>query len=439
MALTLLKGNYVMTPEGLKAGYGVEIEGNRIRRVGPVEELLKDGPEEIIECKDEMILPGFVNGHNHMYGFLSHGITAEAMVTDFSNFLEDYWWPCVEDRVDHELAAVTAKQACVEMIDSGVTSFLDILEGPSSIPGALMVEKEVIEQAGLRGLLSFEACERKSPENGEAGLKENIDLVKSSNKEGALVQGLMSIHTLFTCSKEFIKKAKEMCRENHCLMHMHLSESVFEPDWCKEHYGKRPVEVYDELGCLDEGIVASQLVQVDEEEIRILAERGVKGVSMPLSNCEVGGGVAPVGKMLEAGMTVGLGTDGYVNNFFEVMRGAFLIHKAYLQDPQAMPAKTVYEMATSMGADAIGVDAGRLEAGRLADLITVKLDTPTPVNDKNIYDQLVLFRNPEHVTGVMVNGAWVKRNGRILTLDKEAVRKELSEKTEAFWNFNLGN
>ena len=218
-------------------------------------------------------------------------------------------------------------------------------------------------------------------------------------------------------------------------MHMHLSESRFEPDHCLSRYGKTPVEVYDELGCLDENILASQLVKVSDKEIEILSKRGVKGISMPLSNCEVGGGVAPVEKLLDAGVTVGLGTDGYVNNFFEVMRGAFLIHKGYQEAPQAMPAKTVYRMATELGAKAIGVNAGSLEAGKLADIITVGTDTPTPINENNVYDQIILFRNPSNVGNVMVDGKWVKRNGELVTLDKEAVRAELSEKTQSFWNY----
>ena len=437
MTRTFLKGKFVMTPEGLKEGYGVLTEGNMIKAVGPADKLEKELPEgtETIDFGDEMILPGFVNGHNHMYGFLSHGITAESMVTDFSNYLEDFWWPLVEDRVDHELCEITTKQACVEMADSGVTSFVDILEGPNSIPGALEVERKVVESAGLRGILSFEACERKSRENGEAGLSENIGFVKEHNLPGALVTGLMSIHTTFTCSKDFIKKAKDMCREAGCLMHMHLSESRFEPDHCLSRYGKTPVEVYDELGCLDENILASQLVKVSDKEIEILSKRGVKGISMPLSNCEVGGGVAPVEKLLDAGVTVGLGTDGYVNNFFEVMRGAFLIHKGYQEAPQAMPAKTVYRMATELGAKAIGVNAGSLEAGKLADIITVGTDTPTPINENNVYNQIILFRNPSNVGNVMVDGKWVKRNGELVTLDKEAVRAELSEKTQSFWNY----
>lgn len=435
MSGTIIRGTYVMTPQGLKKDYGLRMEEGRITRVAQNGELKKKPGDQVVEAYGQMILPGFVNGHNHMYGFLSHGITAKAKVTEFESFLEHFWWPCVEDKLNHELAQVTARWACVEMIESGITAFVDILEGPNSIPGALEAERRVIEEAGLRGRISFEACERVSKENGQLGLKENIDFVKNHNKEGELVQGLNSIHTLFTCSREFIKEAKILSHDNGCMTHMHLSESVYEPDWCEKNYKKTPVEVYQELGYLDENVLASQVVQVSDNELDILAKYKVKVVSMPLSNCEVGGGFAPVTKMLERGMTVGLGTDGYVNNFFEVMRGAFLVHKANQKNPMVMPARTVYEMATSMGARAAGIGgAGELKEGSLADVITVSLDTPTPINEKNVYDQLVLFCNPDKVQNVYVNGKCLKKDGHILTIDKEKARKALQSMTRKFWD-----
>lgn len=437
MGAVIIHGGAVLTPDGLRRNWGVRVEGSHIAAVAANGELPISPEDEVLDMPGHLIMPGFVNGHHHMYGVLSHGITAEAMVTEFSSFLDDFWWPYVENRLNHRLVAATTAWACVEMIDSGITSFVDILEGPNSIPGALEVEREIVERAGLRGLLSFEACQRISEENGQTGLRENAAFMERT--AGQRVQGLMSTHTLFTCDEAFTKQAKALAAERGGLTHMHLSESVFEPNWCAEHYGKRPVEIYEEWGCLDENTLASQVVQVTEEELDILARHGVCAVTMPLSNCEVGGGIAPVPQMLRRGMTVGLGTDGYVNNFFEVMRGAFLIHKAYQQDPQVMPAKMVVDMATSMGAQALHLsETGTLETGKLADLICVRMDTPTPINEYNVYDQLVLFRNPGDVTHVMVDGKWLKRDGKLITLDRERSRRELAEITDRFWKLQEG-
>lgn len=434
MPATIIKGGSLLAPDGLKTGWGVKMSGGRLIQVAENARLEAGPGDTVVDARDQIIMPGFVNGHNHMYGFLSHGITTEALVTEFSSFLDDFWWPYVENRVDHELVRLTTRWACVEMIDSGVTSFVDILEAPNALPGALDIEAEVVREAGLRGFLSFEACERVSAENAELGLRENADFARANNREDALVQGMMSVHTLFTCGKEYLKRAKALSDELGCSLHMHLSESVFEPDWCREHYGKKPVEVYEEIGYLGGDVLASQVVQADGAELDTLAKHGVRVVTMPLSNCEVGGGIAPVTEMLRRGIPVGLGTDGYINNFFEVMRGAFLIHKAHLQDPQAMPAKTVLDMATGMGARAVGIpDAGRLEEGCLADVITVADDTPTPVNASNVYDQLVLFRNPEHVRNVWVGGRQLKRDGDLLTVDRGRAKSQLREAAERFW------
>ena len=372
-----------------------------------------------------------------MYDFISHSITDDAVVTEFSSYLEDFWWSYVEDRMNHELVAATTKWACVEMIDSGVTSFIDILEGPNSIPHALEIEREIVEEAGLRGKLSFEACERVSKEKAKLGLEENISFIKRHNNKGNLVEGINSIHTLFTCSPEFVTAAKKMSDECGAQIHMHLSESCFEPNWCRDNVGKTPVEIYEELGYLDSNVLASQVVQVSDKELDILAKNNVAAVSMPISNCEVGGGFAPISKMLDRGMTVGLGTDGYVNNFFEVMRGAFLMHKANQQNPQVMPAETVYKMATSMGAKAIKNDkCGSIKVGNLADIITVDVMLPTPINEHNIYDQLVLFCNPDKVMNVMVGGRLLKMDGEIRFIDRESALKELRIATAQFVDFN---
>lgn len=432
----VIQADYLLLESGLKEKWGVQVQDNRIVKVAPNEQLQQIKEAEQIYLHNQILLPGFVNGHNHMYGFYSHGISADAVVTEFSSFLEDFWWPYVENRLDHRYIQAATKWACIEMIESGVTSFVDILEAPNAIPGGLDAEKEVVQASGLRGKLTFEACERISKENADAGLMENDRFVRENKGEHHLVQGINSIHTLFTGSDEFIRKAKRMADENGAPIHMHLSESCYEGDWCREHYQQTPVERYEQLGYLDRNVLASQVVQVSDKELDILAKHQVSVVSMPISNCEVGGGFAPVSKMLDRNMTVGLGTDGYVNNFFEVMRAAFLVHKANQRDPQVMPAKTVYQMATSMGAKAIGLeDAGSIREGNLADLISVDILLPTPINEKNIYDQLILFCNPHNVVNVMVDGQWLKRDGVLTTMDKEKARQELRQATEEFWKF----
>ncbi|HBT47545.1 MAG TPA: amidohydrolase [Peptococcaceae bacterium] len=440
MLMAVVLGGYLVpsTARGPLREWGLRIRGDAVLEIAPNEELLcNPGGEEIYDFRDCILTPGFINGHMHMYGVLSHGIEVPAAPTGFQSFLDDFWWPLVENRLDHDMIRASTAWACLEMLRSGITTFCDILEAPYAIPGALAVEKKVVERAGMRGLLSFEACERVSPENGQLGLEENARLIKEGSSD--FVGGLMSVHTTFTCSPSFLKAADGMARSLGALFHMHLSESSYEPGYCLEKYGKRPVEVYRDLGILGPHVVASQGVDLSPEEIELLKEHEVKLVHMPLSNCEVGGGIAPVPLLLEQGVTVGLGTDGYINNFFEVMRGAFLLHKAAQKNPGVMPASTVWAMATEMGARALGrPDLGRLEPGCKADLVAVAADTPTPVNEKNIFDQLVLYRNPENIRAVMVGGRLVAAAGRVLTLNEQEVRAQVKEAALRLWAFKGG-
>jgi cytosine/adenosine deaminase-related metal-dependent hydrolase len=209
---------------------------------------------------------------------------------------------------------------------------------------------------------------------------------------------------------------------------------VYEGEWCETNYGHRPIEHYDRLGVAGPGFLASQCVHLSDAERRIIAERDVRCSHMPLANCEVGGGIAPIPELLDDGVTVGLGSDGYVNDMYEVMRGAFLIHKARLRDPSVMPADRLLEMATTGGAKALGLDrVGRLEPGWSADLQVVDGRFPTPTTVENLSEQLVLFRGGHHVEAVMVAGQWRVRCNQVLDFDREASRAELHKQAHRLW------
>lgn len=415
--------------------WGLRVVDGIVAAIGPNSTLLADHPDdEVIDLPDQVVLPGFVNAHTHLYGLLAHGIPLHTAPSGFWPFLKDFWWPRVEDHLDHPMVAAASDWACAEMLGSGTTTFLDILEAPNSLPDGLFVEREVVAQHGLRGILSFEATERSGQEVAAAGLEENVRFVEACQSEGGLVEGMVSIHTLFTCSDDFITTAFSQASELGVLVHAHCNEGVYEGEWCEANYGHRPIEHYDRLGVAGPGFLASQCVHLSDAERRIIAERDVRCSHMPLANCEVGGGIAPIPELLDDGVTVGLGSDGYVNDIYEVMRGAFMIHKARLRDPSVMPADRLLEMATTGGAKALGLDrVGRLEPGWSADLQVVDGRFPTPTTVENLSEQLVLFRGGHHVEAVMVAGQWRVRYNQVLDFDREASRAELHKQAHRLW------
>jgi cytosine/adenosine deaminase-related metal-dependent hydrolase len=159
---------------------------------------------------------------------------------------------------------------------------------------------------------------------------------------------------------------------------------------------------------------------------------------MPLSNCEVGGGIAPIPELLNAGVTVGLGSDGYIHDFFEVMRGAFLIHKASHCNPQVTPASQVWQLATEGGAKAIGLEkVGRLETGWSADFQLIAPNLPTPLAEHNLYDQILLYCHATDVSATVVHGKPLMKDGRVLNADWESLTQNAHAAAEKLWDFPL--
>jgi len=422
--------------EAPKARWGIRVSGDCIMDVACHDDLRQRYPsDEVWVASGQVLAPGFVDAHTHLYGVLAHGIPLGKAPTGFRSFLEQFWWPLIEDRLDQEMISAATAYRCASMIQSGITSFYDCTEAPHALPGVLNAQAEIVRQVGLRAILSFEATQRVSEDNGLLGLEENLAIIKAGQAgPDSLVKGMMCFHTTFTCSEAFIKEAFALAATQGVLTHMHVSEGTYEPEYCLREFGLRPMFYYDQLGVLGPGMLASQCVQVSQEEIDLMAKRAVRVSHMPLSNCEVGGGIAPAPEMLAAGMMLGLGSDGYITDFFEVMRGAFLIHKASHCNPQVMPADQVWYLATEGGAKALGFDkVGRLAEGWKADLQLIEPYLPTPLADHNLYEQLLLYCKNRHVKATIVNGKVLMRHGKVIHADWDGLLKETRAAAEQLW------
>lgn len=418
-----------------KHQWGIRVERDLITDIDENSVLVeKYSGDERVQAEGKILAPGFVNAHSHLYGVLAHGIPLDRAPSGFWPFLEEFWWPLIEDRLDSDMINASTEYRCAQMLDSGVTSFYDCTEAPNAIPGCLSSQAEVVRRWGMRGILSFEATERINKENGLLGLEENRQFTEDCQRQGGLVSGLICHHTTFTCSREFIQKADQIAADLGVALHAHVSEGTYEPAHCLENYGMRTINYYQEMGVASERLIASQCVQIDQEEIEILAENQVKMTHMPLSNCEVGGGIAPVPQLVEAGVTVGLGSDGYIDDFFEVMRGAFLIHKAAHQDPRVMPADLVWYLATEGGAKALGFDkVGRIEKGWQADLQLIETNLPTPIQEHNLYEQVLLYGNAEAVQSVWVAGENKVSEGSVVGADWATLKENTRQAALKLW------
>lgn len=427
----------VISSEEVKENSGFLFDDEEILDIlsnNEIDELVTQGRvEEVIDASAEIVSAGFINAHMHQYGLISHGMVPLSQITNFDNFLSAYWWPDIEDQLRKEDLLAGTYSSAAELLHSGCVALCDILEAPFIEEDALIAQGEALEKIGMRAVVSLESSERAGHDNGVRCLEMNRAAVRHF-KDSKLVNGAICTHTTFSCSEDFIRMASDMAVAEDAMLQFHLSESKYEPEKIKERYNTKPVKIYQSAEALRPTTLASQCVKVDEEEIALLAKYGVKAAHMPLSNCEVGGGIAPIPTLLEAGIDVGVGTDGYVNNFFELMRATFLIHKANHERTDIMPADTVFKMATELGAKAMGLpNSGLLRKGYVPDFVIIRTAYPTPVTLHNIYDQIVVYSDPAYVRDVYISGQPVVKDGEITTFDEAAAKETLYRRTEKLW------
>jgi len=416
MTSTLVKGGTIITMDKqrriIKEG-SVLIEGKKISAVGDV----KGKADVTIDARGKIVLPGLINCHTHLAMTLLRGVADDM---ELMPWLETKIWP-TEKHLNAERVHAGAMLGCLEMIKSGTTCFADNYFFMDEAAKA-------VGKAGIRGVLSYGIIELGNPEKRESELKIGEKLVKDwQGKEGGRILTMFGPHAPYTCSPECLIKVKELAKKHKVGIHMHVAESQDETKQITEKYGKRPVEHLESIGFLGPEVLAAHCVWLNEKEIKILRDRGVKPVHNPVSNMKIGCGVSPVPDMLKAGIPVALGTDGAASNntldMFREMKFAALLNKVHRMDPTVMPAGSVLEMATINGAKALGLERelGSIEVGKVADIVLVDAKRAHLIPLHNPVSHLVYSAMGSDVDTVIVDGKVIMEHGKVLTFDETSV------------------
>jgi 5-methylthioadenosine/S-adenosylhomocysteine deaminase len=400
----------------------VAITGNAIAAVGPIG--ANYAASETIDCRGRIVMPGLVNAHTHAPMTLVRGL-ADDLRLDV--WLMGYMMPVEREFVTPDFVALGTSLACAEMIRSGTTCFADMYYFEESVADAAAA-------AGMRALcaqtvLKFPAPDAASFEDSLARARDFITRWKGH----ALVVPAPAPHAPYTCTVEILRACAELAAEFGVPLHTHLAETALEVETSRRERGMPVVPWVAKQRLFDARVLAAHCVHVDEGEMSTLKKAGAGVAHNPTSNLKLGSGVAPVVKMLERGVMVGIGTDGTASNndldMFEEMRLTALLAKGTSGDPTALPARQAVAMATRIGASAahFGEITGSLEAGKRADLIVVDLEQVHNVprfsrDAQAVYSQLVYAAKSTDVVDVMCDGRWLMRDRRLLTLDEEALR-----------------
>jgi 5-methylthioadenosine/S-adenosylhomocysteine deaminase len=414
-------------PFNVHAPGSVAIAGSEILAIGDIAGDFDPG--ETIDCRGRVVMPGLVNAHTHAPMTLLRGL-ADDLRLDV--WLMGYMMPVEREFVRPDFVALGTQLACAEMIRSGTTCFADMYYFEGAVA-------EATAAAGVRALcaqtvLKFPTPDAASYEDALATARAFI----AKWKGHPLIVPSVAPHAPYTCTAEIFRACGELASEFDVPLHTHLAETALEVERARKEYGMPVVPWAKKQRLFDARVLAAHCVHVDEGEIRTLRDARAGVAHNPTSNLKLGSGVAPVAKMIELGLNVGIGTDGAASNndldMFEETRLAALLAKGISGDPTALPARTALAMATRLGARAmhLGDITGSLEPGKRADLIIVDLDEPhtTPrfARDANaIYSQLVYAAKSTDVVDVMCDGRWLMRDRRLLTLDEADLRSRAGE------------
>ena len=409
----------------LFADGAVAVAGGQIVAVGPAAELQAAvQAAETVDCGGRALLPGLVNAHTHVPMSLLRGL-ADDLRLDV--WLMGYMMPTEREFVSPDFCRLGTLLSCAEMIRSGVTSFADMYYFEQEVARATA-------EAGMRAVCSQSVLRFPTPDAGsyEDSLGMASDFIHRW-KGHPLIVPSVAPHAPYTCTPEILRACAALAAETDTPLHIHLAETALEVEDSLRQHDMRVIPWVDHHGLFEAKVLAAHCVHVEEAEIRTLRRWRAGVAHNPTSNLKLASGVAPVSRMLQLGLNVGIGTDGPASNndldMFEETRLAAILAKGTTGDPTVLPARQALAMATVLGARAlhIGHLTGSLTPGKRADLILVDLaalhNSPHFERDPNaVYSQIVYAGKSTDVTDVMVEGRWLMRGRRLLTVDEEELR-----------------
>ncbi len=399
----------------------VLIDGTTIKAVG--KNLPCELCEKVIDATGQIVFPGFINTHTHLYQNMLKGKGdtlrlkewCEAVTFPFSHVLHHY------NRVLHDYSVGYAygMLGAMEMLQSGITAFIDM----DTITDSVL---EAWQDLGIRGVAAVQSVNRWVPKElmipDELRLERLEEIIVKWHNNG-LQDVYIGPSTPFTCTPDFLLKLKLLARKHDIKIQTHVSETTWEVNQSLEEVGMTPLAYLESIGFLEDPLIAVHCVDLTNEEIDICKKRDLAVCYNTKSNRKLGSGIAPIATLRDKQVRLCLATDGAASNdlldMFEEMRFGSMLQKLKHEDPSVFGEKDVFKMATEGGASAMGLNAGRIEAGRLADIVLMNVSRPAMSPLHNPLSALVYCGKSNDVQTVIINGRVVMENRKILTVDEE--------------------
>ncbi len=415
----------------------VAIDGNRIADYGETSLIKEKYPDaEFYDAQGKIIMPGMINTHGHIYSALARGmILADAKPSrSFADILENLWW-----RVDRSLElpeiSMSAYTTYIDCIKNGVTTFFDHHASAGRVRDSLFTIADAAKELGVRTSLCYEVSDRDGEKIADEGVRENAAFLEYAKKQNSdMVKGLFGLHASFTLSDSTLEKCVQAAGGTG--FHVHVAEGIEDLIDSRNKYGKRVVERLAEMNILGRNSIAVHCIHIDENEMEILREAGTAVVHNPESNMGNAVGYSAAVKMLEEGILVGLGTDGYTTDMLESLKVANILHKHELKDPNAAWAEAprmLFHNNAEICSRYFESPLGIIAKNALADIIVADYGAPTPMTAGNYNSHILFGLMGRSVVSTMIDGRFVMKDRELLTADEDKIYAESRGIAQKFW------
>ena len=415
----------------------VAADGTKIVDAGLHEEVRAKYPDaEYIDAKGGVIMPAFINTHEHIYSAFARGFSIKGYnPKGFLDILDGQWWT-IDRHLTLEQIRYSAYETMLSCIRNGVTTIFDHHASFGAIEGSLFTIAEVAKDTGVRSCLCYEISDRDGMDKARASVKENADFINYALKDDSdMLAGMMGMHAQFTISDETMELAAASKPEG-VGYHIHVAEGIEDLHDCLKKYGKRIVDRLMDCNILGEKTLLGHCIYINPHEMELIRDTNTMVVHNPESNMGNACGCPPTMELVHRGILTGLGTDGYTHDMTESFKVANVLHKHHLCDANAAwgeVPKMLFENNAAIAGRYFKAPLGVLKEGAAADVIVVDYDPPTKLDESNINGHILFGMTGRDVVTTVGNGKVLMKDRRIQCVDVEEIMAKCREESAKLW------
>ena len=416
----------------------VAIEGTKIAAVGETEAIKKQyGDAEFIDAKGGVIMPAFINTHEHIYSAMARGLSIKGYnPKGFLDILDGQWWT-IDRHLTLEQTKYSAVETLISCIRNGVTTVFDHHASFGQIGGSLFTIADVAKELGVRACLCYEISDRDGMDKARESVMENAEFIRYALKDDTdMIAGMMGMHAQFTISDATMELAAAN-KPDEVGYHIHVAEGIEDLHDCLKKYGKRIVDRLMDFNILGEKTLLGHCIYINPHEMDLIKDTNTMVVHNPESNMGNACGCPPTMELVHRGILTGLGTDGYTHDMIESYKVANVLHKHHLCDANAAwgeVPKMLFENNAAIANRYFKTPLGVLKEGAAGDVIVVDYNPPTQLDASNINGHILFGMTGRDVVTTVANGRILMKDREIKVIDVEEAMAKCREESAKLWH-----